>query len=158
MNPQILTLFGDVPRSAQKAAKARGKAKGTDEGGDAKPKKKRTVEQEVNILEGWKAEKHYYTIGEVAALFGVNNSNIRFWTTEFNLKVRTTQKGDRLYTPEQIEELHLIYNLVKQKGYTIAGAKVKLKEEKKKLTDAMQLRQSLLKLRGQLDIIRKQLG
>ncbi|MCB0507738.1 MAG: MerR family transcriptional regulator [Chitinophagales bacterium] len=75
-------------------------------------------------------EKLYYSISEVAKQFGVATSLIRFWETEFDiLKPRKTQKGNRLYTKKDIENFRLIYHLVKEKGYTLDGAKKKLKEK-----------------------------
>jgi len=109
------------------------------------------------LLEGWTGDKQYYTIGEVAALFKVATSHIRFWTNEFELKVRTTRKGDRLYTPEQIREIRGIYYLVKEKRYTISGAKAKLKE-KTVSVDSIDLKRSLLHLRNKLLTIRNQLA
>ena len=104
--------------------------------------------------DGWVAEKQYYSIGEVADLFKVNTSHIRFWTNEFGMKVRTTRKGDRLYTPDQIKELRVIHHLVKEKGYTIKGAKEKLKSGNKVSAEAMDLKHSLLQLRNKLLAIR----
>ncbi|HQV77312.1 MAG TPA: MerR family transcriptional regulator [Chitinophagales bacterium] len=74
-------------------------------------------------------EKMYFSISEVAKQFNVAASLIRFWETEFDiLKPRKTQKGNRLYTKKDIENFRLIYHLVKEKGYTLEGAKKKLKE------------------------------
>jgi DNA-binding transcriptional MerR regulator len=74
-------------------------------------------------------EKLYYSIGEVAEMFHVSNSLIRFWETEFDvLKPRKNQKGNRLFTKKDIEHLRVIYYLVKEKGYTLEGARMKLKE------------------------------
>lgn len=74
-------------------------------------------------------EKRYYKIGEVAKAFGVNTSHIRFWENEFDiLKPKKNKKGNRLFTQEDIQNLKLIYHLVKEKGYTLEGAKSKLKE------------------------------
>ncbi len=71
----------------------------------------------------------YFTINEVAKQFNVAASLIRFWETEFDiLKPRKTQKGNRLYSKKDIENFRLIYHLVKEKGYTLDGAKKKLKE------------------------------
>jgi DNA-binding transcriptional MerR regulator len=75
-------------------------------------------------------EKQYYTIGETAKKFKVNTSHIRFWTQQFNLKVRTNRKGDRLYSPYNIKQLLEIHQLVKIEGFTITGAKAKLKAMK----------------------------
>lgn len=118
---------------------------------------KREKPEGVAILEGWTPDKQYYSIGEVASLFYVATSHIRFWTNEFALKVRTTRKGDRLYSPEQINELRTIYHLVKEKGYTIAGAKARLKEAKKTPVHTLDLKQSLLQLRNKLVDIKNQL-
>jgi DNA-binding transcriptional MerR regulator len=74
-------------------------------------------------------EKMYFTISEVAKQFNVATSLIRFWETEFDiLKPRKTTKGNRLYSKKDIENFRLIYHLVKEKGYTLDGAKKKLKE------------------------------
>lgn len=102
--------------------------------------------------------KQYYSIGEVADMFKVKTSHIRFWTTEFNLKVRTTRKGDRLYNMDQIKELRAIHHLVKERGFTLAGARAKLKEEKKNIeVESVDLKKSLLHLRAKLVAIKNQL-
>ncbi len=76
--------------------------------------------------------KQYYKIGEVAKAFGVNTSLIRFWEKEFTLiKPKKNKKGNRLFRPEDIKNLQLIYHLVKEKGFTLDGAKKKLKEKPK---------------------------
>jgi DNA-binding transcriptional MerR regulator len=75
-------------------------------------------------------EKLFYTITEVAEMFKVNASLIRFWEKEFDvLKPRKSNKGNRLYTKKDIENLRVIYHLVKEKGFTLQGAKEKLKEK-----------------------------
>ena len=112
---------------------------------------------EVPVPEDPKGDKQYYTIGEVAELFKVNTSHVRFWTNEFEIKVRTTRKGDRLYTKEHIAEIKTIHHLVKERGFTLSGAKAKLKERKKTEVAAVDLKTSLLQLRSQLAAIRKQL-
>jgi len=76
-------------------------------------------------------DKVYYSIGEVADLFEVNTSLIRFWEKEFEiLKPHKNKKGNRLFTKKDIENLNIIYNLVKERGYTLNGAKEMLKAEK----------------------------
>ncbi len=110
-----------------------------------------------NLPDDWDGDKKYYAIGEVAALFNVKTSHIRFWTNEFKLKVRTTRKGDRLYTPEQVKELRAIYHLVKERGFTLAGAKAKLKTQNKRDVETISLKDSLLQLKGKLTILRDQL-
>ena len=76
-------------------------------------------------------DKLYYPIGEVAEMFDVNVSLIRYWENEFNiLKPKKNKKGNRLFTPKDIDNLHLIYHLVKERRLTLEGAKMKLKENK----------------------------
>src|SRR5690554_2115576 len=78
-------------------------------------------------------EKLYYSIGEVSKAFGVNTSLIRFWDKEFDiLKPKKNAKGNRMFTPEDIKNLKLIYHLVKERGFTLDGAKAHLKDNKKK--------------------------
>lgn len=78
-------------------------------------------------------EKLFFTIGEVAKMFDVNTSHIRFWSKEFDvIKPATNKKGNRLYTQSDIDNLKKIYHLVKEKGFTLKGAKVELKAEKSK--------------------------
>jgi len=75
-------------------------------------------------------DKLFFTISEVAAMFKVNASLIRFWEKEFEvLKPRKSTKGNRLYTKKDIENLRVIYHLVKEKGFTLQGAKEKLKQK-----------------------------
>lgn len=113
----------------------------------------------------WKADKQYHTIGEVAALFGMKPSAIRFWTKEFRLRVRTTSKGDRLYSADRIADLRAIYTLIKEQGYTLAGAKAALKEASKPQlpvapapsADTAALHQQLLHLRNRLVALRNNL-
>ncbi|MDB5227765.1 MAG: MerR family transcriptional regulator [Bacteroidota bacterium] len=74
-------------------------------------------------------EKMYFTISEVAKQFNVAASLIRFWETEFDiLRPKKTTKGNRLYSKKDVENFRLVYHLVKEKGYTLEGAKKKLKE------------------------------
>lgn len=76
--------------------------------------------------------KLYYTIGEVAEMFEVNTSLIRFWEKEFDIiKPKKNKKGNRLFTPEDIDNFKVIYNLVKEQGLTLEGAKKYLKENRK---------------------------
>jgi len=118
------------------------------------------VIEERNFLipDDWKGDKKYYTIGEVAALFKVKTSHIRFWTNEFKLKVRTTRKGDRMFNPDQVRELRAIHHLVKERGFTLTGAKAKLKSQNKKDVETIDLKQLLLQLRSKLVVIRNQLS
>ncbi|GGB08143.1 hypothetical protein GCM10011511_34620 [Puia dinghuensis] len=75
--------------------------------------------------------KQYYTMGEVSEMFHVNQSLLRFWETEFDiLQPKKNKKGDRYFRPTDIKNLHLIYHLLRQKKYTIEGAKEFLKKNK----------------------------
>ena len=77
-------------------------------------------------------EKSYYSIGAVAEMFHVNQSLIRFWENEFDIiKPKKNAKGDRLFRPEDIKNLQLIYHLLREKKFTIEGAKEFLKKNKK---------------------------
>jgi DNA-binding transcriptional MerR regulator len=74
--------------------------------------------------------KYYYSIGEVAKMFNVNTSTIRYWEREFDvLRPRKNKKGNRLFTERDVRYVHVIYQLLKVKGYTLAGAKTTLKEK-----------------------------
>lgn len=76
-------------------------------------------------------EKLYFTIGEVAQMFNVNTSHIRFWSKEFDvIRPATNKKGNRMYTQADIDNFKKIYHLVKEKGFTLKGAKIELKERK----------------------------
>ncbi|MFO8235289.1 MAG: MerR family transcriptional regulator [Bacteroidales bacterium] len=78
-----------------------------------------------------KVEKLYYSIGEVADMFEVKTSLIRYWEKEFDIiKPKKNKKGNRYFTKEDIENFHIIYYLVKDLGMTLHGAKKKLKENK----------------------------
>lgn len=79
-------------------------------------------------------EKLYFTIGEVAQMFNVNTSHIRFWSKEFEvIRPATNKKGNRLYTQSDIENFKKIYHLVKEKGFTLKGAKTELKDSRIKM-------------------------
>ena len=103
-------------------------------------------------------EKLFYSIGEVARMFDVNTSLIRFWEKEFDiLKPKKNKKGNRLFTKDDVTHLKLIYHLVKERGYTLEGAKKKLKENKDDTVNAMELVQSLNKVKTFLLEIKKEL-
>ena len=104
-------------------------------------------------------EKLYYSIGEVAVMLDVNTSLLRYWEKEFDiLSPRKNLKGDRFFTKEDIEKVKLIYHLVREKGYTLEGAKTQLKgkfeEEQKKLRVIEKLknvRKFLVELKSELE-------
>ena len=100
----------------------------------------------------------YYPIGEVAEMFSVNTSLIRFWENEFEiLQPKKNKKGNRLFTPEDVENIKLIYHLVKEKGYTLQGAKDKLKTGKQSLQENRKVVDSLEKLKAFMVQLKDQL-
>lgn len=91
-------------------------------------------------------QKQYYPIGEVAAMFGVNASLLRYWEAEFGLELRKNRKGDRFFRPEDVKTLELIYDLLRRRKYTIEGAKEYLKQNKQ-ANERYALIQSLQRLK-----------
>ena len=103
-------------------------------------------------------ERLYYSIGEVAEAFGVNTSLIRFWEKEFDaLKPKKNAKGNRKFTPQDIKNLELIYHLVKERGFTLDGAKTHLKENKQKTLDQFEIIRKLESVKAELIKIKEQL-
>lgn len=93
-------------------------------------------------------KKHYYSIGEVAAMFRENQSLIRYWETEFDiLQPKKNGKGDRFFRPVDVKNLVLIYDLLRRRKFTIEGAKDYLKKNKT-AEEKFALIQSLEKLKG----------
>lgn len=102
--------------------------------------------------------KLYYSIGEVAEIFDVNTSLIRYWEKEFDiLKPRKNRKGNRLFTKKDLENLKIIYHLVKEKGYTLEGAKLKLKNNKTDVLQNQQIIDSLQSIKSFLIQIKEDL-
>ena len=100
-------------------------------------------------------ERMYWPIGEVAETLGVNTSLLRYWEKEFGtLRPKRTNKGDRLYTKDDIEQLRRILYLVKEKGFTLQGAREQLRKadnvETAATLDVEQLRNRLLEIRTKL--------
>lgn len=103
-------------------------------------------------------EKQYYGIGEVANMFHVNTSLIRYWENEFDiLKPKKNRKGDRLFRPEDIYHLQLIYHLLRERKFTIEGVRKKLKDDKKATEQHFEMVQSLQKIRQFLVELKEQL-
>lgn len=104
-------------------------------------------------------DKLYYSIGEVAAAFKVNASLIRFWEKEFDvISPKKNKKGNRYFTQQDINNLKLIYHLVKERGYTLEGAKTAL-SEKENIREEVELlarlefiRSELVKLKESFDV------
>ncbi|TND09999.1 MAG: putative transcriptional regulator [Bacteroidetes bacterium] len=102
--------------------------------------------------------KLYYSIGEVARLFEVNTSLIRFWEKEFEiLRPHKNKKGNRLFTQEDVDNLRIIYHLVKERGYTLQGAREKLKQNKNDTVDNAGIVHSLEKVKFFLLELKKEL-
>ncbi len=102
--------------------------------------------------------KIYYTIGEVSRMFHVNTSLIRFWETEFDIiRPHKNKKGNRLFTPRDVDNFHMIYYLVKEKGYTLKGAKERMKQNPGPIQKDVEIIKTLEKLREFLLDIRKKL-
>lgn len=102
--------------------------------------------------------KLYYSIGEISKAFGVNASLIRFWEKEFDiLKPKKNAKGNRKFTPEDVKNLKLIYHLVKERGFTLDGAKTHLKENQKKTLNKFEIVQKLEFIKSQLTELKNQL-
>ena len=103
-------------------------------------------------------EKRYFKIGEVAKAFDVNASLLRFWENEFDvIRPKKNAKGNRLFTQEDIKNLQLIYHLVKEKGFTLEGAKNKLKEKPEEIASNHEIIIRLNKIKNELLQIKNQL-
>jgi DNA-binding transcriptional MerR regulator len=110
------------------------------------------IEAEVDLVEVPEDEilfqKQYYSIGEVAAMFKVNISLIRFWENEFDiLEPRKNRKGDRFFKPTDIKNLQMIHDLLRRRKFTIEGAKDFLKKNKQ-AKEKYEMVQSLQKMRA----------
>lgn len=105
------------------------------------------------------SEKLYYSIGEVAKMFDVNTSLIRFWEKEFDIiKPQKNKKGNRLFTKRDVDNFHLIYNLVKEQGYTLQGAKEKLSNSGDASEKNLEITKRLKKVRNFLIELRETLN
>ncbi len=103
-------------------------------------------------------QKRYYKIGEVAKAFNVNTSHIRFWEKEFSIiKPKKNAKGNRLFTQEDVKNFRLIYNLVKERGFTLEGAKQKLKKNPEGIFNNHEIISRLEEVKAELLKIKSQL-
>jgi DNA-binding transcriptional MerR regulator len=103
-------------------------------------------------------EKIYYSIGEVAEQFNVAPSLIRFWESEFDIiQPKKNRKGNRQFTKEDIDNVRLIYHLVKEKGFTLQGAKEMLRHDSGEVKNKMEMLDSLKKIRQFLVELRDKL-
>ncbi len=102
-----------------------------------------------------KIEKIYYSIREAADMFGVKISTVRYWENEFDiLKPLKNKKGDRHFTKTDIDNLHLIYHLLKEKGMTMQGVQKKLRENKEQTINTFEIIKRLQQIRSELIDIR----
>lgn len=102
--------------------------------------------------------KQYYGIGEVAEMFHVNASLIRYWENEFDiLKPKKNRKGDRLFRPDDIRNLQMIYHLLRERKFTIEGVRKKIKEDRKITEQRFEMVQSLQKIRRFLVQLKEQI-
>lgn len=103
-------------------------------------------------------DKLYYSIGEVAKMFGVNQSLIRFWEGEFTIiKPKKNAKGTRFFTPKDVDNFHLIFHLVKERGYTLLGAKQKLSEQSDEINENFEVVKRLKNIRSFLVDLEKEI-
>ena len=103
-------------------------------------------------------KKIYYSIGEVATIFDVNKSLIRFWEKEFSIiKPKKNKKGNRYFTEKDIENFKIIFHLVKERGYTLKGAKEKLKGNKEEMIENHEIIKKLNHIKSFLLEIKKEL-
>lgn len=104
------------------------------------------------------SSKLYYSIGEVADMLGVNESLLRFWEKTFDIITpRKTEKGTRFYRKEDIQNIRLVYYLVKEKGMTLAGAKKKLRDNRESVIRNYEIIERLQAVRAELIAIRDEL-
>jgi DNA-binding transcriptional MerR regulator len=104
------------------------------------------------------SNKLYYTMGEVSKIFDVNPSLIRFWEKEFSIiKPKKNKKGNRLFTKKDLDNLTLIHHLVKEKGYTLDGARKKMRENKDEKLDEVEMLKSLKKIKAFLESLKEEL-
>ncbi len=103
-------------------------------------------------------DKMYYSIGEVARMFDVNTSLIRYWEQQFDIiRPKKNKKGNRLFTPKDVDHFHIIYHLVKERGYTLKGAREKLSKNLDDLQRDIEIRKTLEKTRAFLQELKKHL-
>lgn len=103
-------------------------------------------------------EKRYYSIGEVAEILEVNTSLIRFWEKEFDiLNPKRNRKGNRLFTQKDLGNLKLIHHLVKERGFTLEGAKTKLRENREDTARTAEVVEKLKTIKQALLEIKQQM-
>ena len=103
-------------------------------------------------------KKAFYTMGDVCAMFNVAPSLIRFWHSEFDeIKPHTNKKGNRIFRQQDVDTLKLIYHLLKERGFTIQGAKDYMREQRSTAQKNFEVKESLKKFRNFLVELKKEL-
>ena len=103
-------------------------------------------------------DKIYYSIAELSDHFGVAKSLLRYWEKEFvKINPKRNAKGTRFYSKQDVEQIRLVYHLVKEKGHTLDGARKELKTRKKQVVNRIQVKDSLQHIKSQLEQLRDQL-
>jgi DNA-binding transcriptional MerR regulator len=103
-------------------------------------------------------EKLYFTIGDVAKRFGVATSLIRYWEQEFeNIRPKKNSKGNRKYTKDDIKEIETVYHLVKEKGYTLQGAREMIESKRNVVDNQKDILDSLNKVKSFLLELKQEL-
>ncbi len=103
-------------------------------------------------------DKLYFSIGEVADMFGINTSNLRYWEKEFDIiNPRKNRKGNRMYSKQDIESVRLLYHLTKEKGYTIDGARNVLESRRSEAEKTADVSARLRRIRAELIELRSRL-
>ncbi len=106
-----------------------------------------------------KPDKLYFSIGEVAKYLKVNSSLLRYWDKEFDIiQPKKNAKGNRLFTREDVKNIGIIYNLVKERGFTIEGAKKKLKNNNQQTVGNVEIINRLEAIKAELINIKKHLS
>ena len=109
-------------------------------------------------MKSFKQEKILYSIQEVAKMFNVNASLLRYWEKEFDfINPYKSEKGTRQYRNEDIEAIRLVYHLVKEKGLTLAGAKQKLKDNKENVVNTEDIVNRLKSIRTELLALKEEI-
>jgi len=109
-------------------------------------------------MKSFKQEKILYSIQEVAAMFDVNASLLRYWEREFDsIRPYKSDKGTRQYREEDIEAIRLVYHLVKEKGLTLAGAKQKIKTNKEGVVQTENIVRRLKFVRSELSTLKEEI-
>ena len=103
--------------------------------------------------------KIYYSVGEVCEMFGVNASLLRFWEEEFPvLKIAKNSRGHRIYTTTDVDNLRLIYHLVKEQGMTLEGAKKRLRQNPEGVAHQAEIVERLRSIRNMLVALKAEMG